>query len=732
MIEPATAVPELEQRRRPRRWLKWLGRFAMLLAGLVAGAVVAELVFAHRDDGAFPHLNVYRADPVLGVRLEPGASQRIAFGGNPATSVRINADGYRGADWPAPSTDEIVVVGDSQVFGLGVEEGDTFSAKLAEAMHRPVINAGVPTYGPDEYRAVIAELLAARHPRTVVLALNMVNDLFEASHPNRTRHAVWDGWAVRKESAPDSVTEFPGRAWLYRRSHLFFALRSWWNKRDPIDERGFASEGGWQEIAASGADVQRERDQRAAKTEALTAAQVAARRDLQKKLRDADSTIDSAYYQVLDNEVFANYESLQAGKANPGDIIGDSLAEGSRPVIVTAEMIRQGVETRARLRKKLAEYAKSHRDKDARNLGTALATHDQAIGELSKIEVQKIEAALEPPLASYVKQVQQLVEAGGARLVVVILPIDVQVSADEWKKYDAKPASSGSAGARSDAERRVEVIDMVPTRVLNDELANASVALGVSALDAIAPLAAVEPGAFLDHDIHMTAKGHAALAAALAKVIAAPPPIVTKVAGLTPVPVPALWREAPEVIVTGSTAAGCETQMVREWLRVLCGHTPAGDDPTKVAVVKDDDHTALALTMPHQTSLVVPVLEGHEVTALFSWTDQTRLLRISWPAGAAKPTLAFDKGTPTGGRKRALDLEGYYGSNSEYESPVEQAICKCWYETYLLSPGMSASPDNFACSGAYGSADAACTKTYADQCVRMLECIWHDPASPPK
>ena len=49
-----------------------------------------EGVFRLRDHGAFPHLNVYRADAALGVRLVPGATEKISFSGNPVTSVRIN------------------------------------------------------------------------------------------------------------------------------------------------------------------------------------------------------------------------------------------------------------------------------------------------------------------------------------------------------------------------------------------------------------------------------------------------------------------------------------------------------------------------------------------------------------------------------------------------------------------------------------------------------------------
>src|SRR5262249_35026878 len=155
-----------------------------------------------------------------------GTSQRLAAGKNPVTSVRINRDGFRGPELPPPTAGEVAIIGDSQVFGLGVEENETASAELAKILGAPVVNAGVPTYGPPEYNAVADEILARRKPATVVYVVNLANDLFEAARPNVDRHVVWDGWAVRKETAPVAVTTFPGREILFRRSHLVHALRS--------------------------------------------------------------------------------------------------------------------------------------------------------------------------------------------------------------------------------------------------------------------------------------------------------------------------------------------------------------------------------------------------------------------------------------------------------------------------------------------------------------------------
>jgi hypothetical protein len=45
---------------------------------------------------------------------------------------------------------------------------------VARKLNRPVINAGVPTYGPPEYNAAIEELLEARKAKVVVYVVNFL------------------------------------------------------------------------------------------------------------------------------------------------------------------------------------------------------------------------------------------------------------------------------------------------------------------------------------------------------------------------------------------------------------------------------------------------------------------------------------------------------------------------------------------------------------------------------
>src|SRR4051812_38685964 len=100
------------------------------LLGLACGLGIAEGAFQLRDHGAFPHLNVYVADPAYGARLRAGATTRIAFGGSPVTSVAVHAGGFRGRNSdaePATQQNEVLFLGDSQTFGLGVNIEQAFA-----------------------------------------------------------------------------------------------------------------------------------------------------------------------------------------------------------------------------------------------------------------------------------------------------------------------------------------------------------------------------------------------------------------------------------------------------------------------------------------------------------------------------------------------------------------------------------------------------------------------------
>lgn len=110
------------------------------------------------------------------------------------------------------------------------------------------------------------------------------------------------------------------------------------------------------------------------------------------------------------------------------------------------------------------------------------------------------------------------------------------------------------------------------------------------------------------------------------------------------------WETAKEVNVTGSTALGCETKRVRQWVRVLCAKpNDAGGTPVKVELKKAEilgsaPGQARIVRKEVKTSseqgtamLMAKYVDGTDVEALFSWTDKEKLLVLWWPAGKPEP-----------------------------------------------------------------------------------------------
>lgn len=624
-----------------RRRLRPLLIAAQLLVGLGLGAVIAEVAFSARDDGAFPHANFYLPDPELGVRLEPGAEMRFRLHDNPLSTIHVNPRGFRGPEWPAPAgADEVIVVGDSQVFGLGVDDDATFSAKLSEKTGKTVLNAGVPTYGPAEYLATARALLQERRAKTVVVALNFVNDPFELDRPNRERHAVWDGWAVRAETAPAAHTDFPGRRWLMSRSHAVYALRRWLHQQGrasapegvdtatPLD-LGTPSEGGLGDLVARSkgahAAVEAEAKSAAQALDASRARLDAIPEQLQEKRDDLDILL------IREGKDFG-WEDRLVARAHPGDIVDDENAEASRSTAVTAALVREAARKRRRALKEAL-------DLEAKKGGHAVTDLVKAGAEL-EAERQRLRrevaAGVPPPprppslFRDYLAEFKALCDEHGAELVVVALPIDVQVDTAEWAKYGV-----------------TEPPDMSESLILIDDLIADAQDLGLRALDATTPLRAAEPGAFLNGDIHMTARGHAALADALAQALAAPPvpPLRLPAPGLPEgrsfAPLHAEWSVDDELAVRGSTAAGCLTQIEREWLRVQCRRQKLKDRFDAIEVLEGAVPATMALRTDDALSLVTPMTIGQDLTVRFRGKGFVRDLQVRWPVdGEAGPRFA--------------------------------------------------------------------------------------------
>ncbi len=150
-------------------------------AGLIATDFVLPQVGAALAAGKAGESTVFLTDPVMGLR---GSRQ---FGEH-------DEDGFRNPH--APREIDLLALGDSQVYGIGVDPTSTWPAHLRER--------GVDTYGmaiPGYCPVQGLELLErglARGPRVVVQAVYSGNDLFDA-------FAMVVGRGQRSELASDDA-----------------------------------------------------------------------------------------------------------------------------------------------------------------------------------------------------------------------------------------------------------------------------------------------------------------------------------------------------------------------------------------------------------------------------------------------------------------------------------------------------------------------------------------------
>jgi lysophospholipase L1-like esterase len=177
---------------------------------------------------------MYTADPEVGYVLTPGYEGYVT---RPEYRARFNIDqsGLRGAA-PRPrqsNTFRILVLGDSQAWGFGVNDEDTFSVRLENLLAEhyaqldvQVLNGGVPGYGTADELAFLRSRGEALQPDLVIVQFLSVNDMQENRAPARTWATIRDGMLTIRDTAAanDPAKLQPlwlqAKQWLKGNSHL--------------------------------------------------------------------------------------------------------------------------------------------------------------------------------------------------------------------------------------------------------------------------------------------------------------------------------------------------------------------------------------------------------------------------------------------------------------------------------------------------------------------------------
>lgn len=170
---------------RVSRWLYPLWVVGVSLVAVEIGVrwVVGDIPTADQvREQALPRLlnSSVTAGPTL--RLSPNASQRITWG--PLTfTVTTNSLGYRGREMTPRQGDErrVLLLGDSMVFGHGLQDDETMAVRLEELLRRDdpeaeVFNGAISGMNTVQQALTARRLVPLLEPDEVVLGYFVGND----------------------------------------------------------------------------------------------------------------------------------------------------------------------------------------------------------------------------------------------------------------------------------------------------------------------------------------------------------------------------------------------------------------------------------------------------------------------------------------------------------------------------------------------------------------------------
>lgn len=211
-------------------------KIILIIGGLLFACLILEgglRIFYPQNFQVHPP-GMYILDPDVGYALAPDFKGKIS---RPEFQIDFSTNevGLRGIS-PRPlkaNTFRILVLGDSQTWGFGVKDNETFSVHLEKLLSAhygnfdiQVLNGGIPGYGTADQLAFLQSRGAALKPDLVIIQFLSVNDLQENRTPARMWADLTDGFLSAqdvfkngsKEAAP--VLGVRAQHWLKENVYL--------------------------------------------------------------------------------------------------------------------------------------------------------------------------------------------------------------------------------------------------------------------------------------------------------------------------------------------------------------------------------------------------------------------------------------------------------------------------------------------------------------------------------
>lgn len=198
----------------------YVANASLSVASLVVALVACEVGL--RLTGYLPGNSLERLinhpDPYLGYRMVPGMHETIPGPGGVYTADTISigsGDGVGFRDDGVTSPVDSVFIGDSFVWGYGVELADSISERYETLTGRDAVNLGMTSWtSPMQYARILGKYGIALQPRYAFMEALVENDFGDG--PN---FVAWLGSGTSKsypEWMTDRVMHYDPDTWNYR------------------------------------------------------------------------------------------------------------------------------------------------------------------------------------------------------------------------------------------------------------------------------------------------------------------------------------------------------------------------------------------------------------------------------------------------------------------------------------------------------------------------------------
>jgi hypothetical protein len=162
----------------------------------------------------------YQHDPELGWAPIPN---KVTPSG-----VRLNSLGLRDIELAPGAEPTILFVGDSFVYGLGVQAEDRFTDRLRRQLPGTrIVNAGVAAYGTDQEFLLLKRLWSRIEPNVVVLVVCVDNDHDDNSSNSRHGHTL-------KPYLAEVDGEWQFRGLPIPRGHQYYFYNNWFAQHSAL------------------------------------------------------------------------------------------------------------------------------------------------------------------------------------------------------------------------------------------------------------------------------------------------------------------------------------------------------------------------------------------------------------------------------------------------------------------------------------------------------------------